>query len=130
MSSSALDDATLDRLRAVFEAAGGDAPVVLTDAAGRAVLTLAGPPAAAEVVPAADTDERDPDPALLRLADYIDSLPEDPYAEFRTDESTSQILRQIAVNPGRETTGTQILAEAARRERDGRGGSESGGGAG
>ena len=120
MSSSALDDATLDRLRAVFEAAGGDGPVVLTDAAGRAIFTLAGPPASGT------NEGRDGDAHadtggdyLLRLAEHLESLPEDPYAEFRDGgETTAELLRRAAAEPGVVTTGAAILEEAARRERE------------
>ena len=112
MPTSPLDDATLDRLRAVFGAAGGDGPVVLTDAAGRPLFTLAGPPAEAE--PAADRG----DDYLLRLAEHFEGLPEDPSADFGFPGTIAERLRAAAAGERHETTATQILAEAARRERE------------
>ena len=120
-----LDQQTLARLRRAAPADGG--PVVLTDSAGRPVFTLAGPPADAPAAtpPDAPADgeraDDEPDEALLRLADYIESLPEDPYKDLRTDETTAEMLRRAARGRGRVTTATQIIAEAARREREARG---------
>ena len=112
-------------LAAVRTAARRGEPVRF-EAVGAAATFALAPPESATPIPMAEAagerGEGEPDEALLRLADYIDSLPEDPYKEFRTDETTAQMLRRAALGRGRETTATQIIAEAERREREASGG--------
>ena len=141
MPTYALDDATLDRLRAAASAfaENGDGTVVLTDERGRPAFTLAAAPPAEmsaettdEAAAGADADgEADPDPTgFLALERYLRGLPEDPYAEFQLDESSADIVRDIRVSmerkgPRRERTASQIIAELEARERasgDGAGG--------